>query len=79
MSFTVEEREYFSWLDEQPQCPEGLLVRSRRGETRCVPFPSLAEFRSRRKQRFPRLERCRSLTAIYTHTLDREERENSES
>ena len=33
----------------------------------------------RRRQRSPRLERRRNLTAIYTHTLEREERENSES
>jgi hypothetical protein len=33
----------------------------------------------RRRQRSPRLERYRNLNAIYTHTLEREERENSES
>ena len=71
MSFTFEEREYFAWLDEQPQCPEGLLVRTP-GETRCVPFPSPAEFRSRSELRFPRLERCRNLNAIYAYALERE-------
>jgi len=63
---------FFDWLDEQPQCPEGLLVQTPRGETRCVPFPSPAEFRSRRK---PHLERARNLTAIYGHMIEREERE----
>jgi hypothetical protein len=33
----------------------------------------------RRRKRSPRLERYRNLNAIYTHTLEREERENSES
>ena len=33
----------------------------------------------RRRKRNPRLERYRNLNAIYTHTLEREERENSES
>jgi hypothetical protein len=33
----------------------------------------------RRRKRNPRLKRYRNLNAIYTHTLEREERENSES
>jgi hypothetical protein len=33
----------------------------------------------RRRKRNPRLERYRNLNAIYAHTLEREERENSES
>ena len=62
MSLSKEEREYFDWLAEQPQSPQGLLVRVK-GETRVVPRPSLVEFRSRHAQRFPRLERRRKRLA----------------
>lgn len=75
MSFSEADVEFFAWLDEQEQAPEGLLVTTREGETRCVPFPSLAEFRTRRRARFPRLERAQHQLAIFAHMLEKEERQ----
>jgi len=78
MSFTAEERAFLDWLDEAPCTSNGVLVRTPRGETRNVPRDVFAqEFRraqEARVARFPRLERCRNLTAIYTHMLEKEER-----
>jgi len=82
MSFSKKDQA-FNWLDEQPQAPEGLLVRTRQGETRCVPFPPPAEFGARILKRgqaehrsrkaFGRLERAQNLLAILTHQLKKEE------
>jgi hypothetical protein len=83
MSPTKEQKAFFDWLDEAPCTSTGVLVRTPGGETRNVPREVVAgEFRRARETRvarFPTLERCRNLTAIYAHTLEREERENSES
>jgi hypothetical protein len=79
MSFSEEQRAFFDWLDEAPCTPNGLLVRTPRGETRNVARDVFAqEFRrtqEARVARFPRLERCRNLTALYRHLLEKEERD----
>jgi hypothetical protein len=78
MSLTKEQRAFFDWLDEAPCTPNDVLVRTPSGETRNVPREVIArEFRRAREVRvapFPRLERCRNLSAIYTHMLEKEER-----
>jgi excisionase family DNA binding protein len=61
-------------LDEVPRTPRTVLVSTRPGEVRHVPISALAEFRSRRRERFPRLERAQNLTALCRHMLEREER-----
>ena len=75
----AEFRAFVDWLDTQPRSPEGLVVRTRDGETRTVPYDQAArQFRSHQqsaRQRFPRLERCRSLTTLLGHQLEREERD----
>jgi hypothetical protein len=80
MSFSGEQRAFFDWLDEAPCTPNGVLVRTPRGETRNLPrdvfaqeFRRARDFRAR-VARFPRLERARSLLSIYTHMLEKEER-----
>ena len=75
MSFSEADVEFFAWLDEQAQAPEGLLVTTREGETRCVPFPSLAEFRTGRRARFPRLERARTPARHLQLTCSKRRRE----
>jgi hypothetical protein len=52
MSFTREQRAFFDWLDEAPCTPNGVLVRTPRGETRNVPREVIArEFRRARDVR----------------------------
>ena len=75
MTFSAEELEFFALLDDVPCTPNGILVRTRQGETRNVPRPSLAEFRGRSQMVFPRLERAKNLTTLIGYQLAREERD----
>jgi hypothetical protein len=78
MSFSNEKRTFYDWLDEVPCTSNGILVRTPAGETRNVPRGVFAqEFRSRvaPAERFPRREQARNRTAIFTHMLEKEERD----
>jgi hypothetical protein len=75
---TPEQQAYLAWLDEQPCTPNGILVRTRKGETRNVPRPSLAQFlteyrtRGPVRQVYPRLQPAQNMLAILAHQLKKE-------
>ena len=77
MNLSKAQREFFALLDESPRDTRSLIVRDR-GETRTLPIAAASKaYELRSSQRFRRLARAKSLTALLGFLLEKEGRDES--